>query len=181
MHNGLNNSTNPEIYKDDLFSEKLTKKEIDEKLIEIKELKSFVFKEIAFYDVKNEILVRRVLAIMPVEIKNDEIVPLFSIWCDDFRKFTQNKTIQSKLFSNEYYGNVVKIYKTDNGNLINPLRSENISWYNIKKPFDLEMFLLEKEVTNNLRLKIEPDLYISSKDSLNLSNQRLEMPKYRLK
>ena len=76
----------------------------------LKEIKHYAFKEIVFYDLKHRIINRRVLGIMPVEIKGNEIIPLFTIYEPSFREFTNNDIILNKLFNNLYYGEVIKIY-----------------------------------------------------------------------
>ncbi|WP_160289464.1 hypothetical protein [Psychroserpens mesophilus] len=167
-------------YNDDKFTNKIDFIP-DENL---KEIKNFAFKEIVFYDVKHRIINRRVLGIMPVEIKENDITPLFSIYEPSFREFLNNDIILNKIYNNQYYGEVIKIYDKDsnasNFEIISPsFTNENISWFDIKKPFDLEAFYLEKEVNNNLRMTIEPELYVNPIDSLNIINRKEYIQKYK--
>ena len=175
-------SKNSEVYNDEEFSRIINLKD---SISSIDNIKHFVFKETVFYDSKYQIINRRVLAIMPAEIKNNKIIPLFSIYEPYFREFSESDIILNKLYYNQYFGEVIKLYNKDssfsNFQKMSPnFANDNISWFDIRQPFDLEAFYLEKEVNNNLRMKIEPELYINSNDSLIISKKRKPELKYKL-
>ena len=175
---------NTEIYNDIEFTKRLKVNDLSFSIDSLKNINHFVLKETVFYDVEHQIMNRRILAIMPAEIKNNIIKPLFSIYEPDFRRFIKNDTILDKMFNNKYFGEVIKIYDKDSDSskfkkMYSDFTNNNINWFDIKKPFDLEAFYLEKEINNNLRMKIEPELYINSSDSLNITNKKRHLLKYK--
>ncbi|MEW5677379.1 hypothetical protein ABGT15_13795 [Flavobacterium enshiense] len=177
-------SENPEMYNDIEFTKRLKVEDLSFSIDSLKNINHFVLKETVFYDIEHQIMNRRILAIMPAKIKNNKITPLFSIYEPDFRRFIKNDTILDKMFNNKYFGEVIKIYDKDTDSSkfkkMNPdFTNNNINWFDIKKSFDLEAFYLEKEVNNNLRMKIEPELYINSNDSLNITKKERFQLKYK--
>ncbi|RZJ64406.1 MAG: hypothetical protein EOO50_15730 [Flavobacterium sp.] len=187
----VNETPDFEVYENLQFNKKLTSAQITA-ILKDESIHIYLFREVVYFDSKSQTMNRRISAICPISQENNEIKPLLTVYADDFIKKSTNKKLLETLFFNRYYADLVEIeearlsdkkLKSEFGEKLNDYAShykKDISFYDIQKPFDLEAYFLENEVNNILRMSLEPELFVSTQDSVIIRAANKKPLKYKI-